>query len=243
MNQEETNNDAALAETLAPVAEEAPVEQPATETQEPPAQQPDQQALRFKTIRQERERAERERDQIKAELDRLRNAQVHNTAPVAQEDYFVAPDDLVEGKHLNSEIKKIREELKAYKKHATAMTVDARIKSKYVDFDSVVTKENIAMLRTAHPELAATINSSPDLYNQAVSAYTLIKQFGLSENPVHARQQARVQANVSKPLPAAAISPQASNSPLSHANEFAGGLTPELKKQLMLEMIAARKNR
>ena len=39
------------------------------------------------------------------------------------------------------------------------------------------------------------------------------------------------------------MSPQQGDSPLSRANAFANGLTPELRVQLIKEMEEARKNR
>jgi hypothetical protein len=55
--------------------------------------------------------------------------------------------------------------------------------------------------------------------------------------------RAAAQKNASKPKPLASVSPQQGDSPLSRANAFANGLTPELQKQLRQEMEEARKNR
>jgi len=52
-----------------------------------------------------------------------------------------------------------------------------------------------------------------------------------------------VQANTAKPRPLTSVSPQSGESPLSRANAFAEGLTPELKKNLFKEMQEAKKNR
>lgn len=243
---EENQKDIELAETLG-VDNEQPDEQSNEETANEAVeqtQQPNTTELRFKTIREARERAELERDQIKEELERLRNLQTPTTKASPEQDYSVAPDDLVEGKHLSKydrEIKKIREELNGYKQQANMASVDARLKSKYPDFDSVVSHENVEMLRTAYPELAATLHSSPDLYNQAASVYTLIKQFGLAANPKHQKDHAHAQANAAKPRPISAVNAQrTSDSPLSRANAFANGLTPELKAEIYREMVEAR---
>ena len=51
----------------------------------------------------------------------------------------------------------------------------------------------------------------------------------------------KAQENSAKPRPMASVSPQQGESPLSHANAFANGLTPELQKQLWKEMQDAKK--
>lgn len=244
MAQEETQNDAALAETLEVAQpQEQPQEQPAPEE---PTQQESNQTLRFKTIREARERAERERDEIRAELDRIKASQ-QPKAQAQHQDYNVAPDDLVEGKHLSKydrEIKQLREQLENYRTQTTAMTVETKLKNQYPDFDSIVNTENIEMLKASYPEIAATLNSSPDLYNKAVSAYTMIKQFGIAQNPVVESQKNRVHENSAKPRPIASVNAQpGSDSPLSHANAFAEGLTKEVKSQLLREMQEAKRNR
>lgn len=247
MNPEETQGDAVLAETLeVPVVEQPEVEQVAEEQKVEPKVE-NQRELRFKTIREARERAERERDEIRAELDRIKNVQQPKPQQAQQEDYNIAPDDLVEGKHLSKydrEIKKLRGELNNYRQQSNAMSVEAKLNAQYPDFNSIVSKENLEMLTASHPEIAATLNSSPDLYNKAVSAYTMIKQFGIAQDPIIAKQHNVVQENASKPRPIASVNAQSgTDSPLSHANAFANGLTKELKASLLREMHEAKKNR
>jgi hypothetical protein len=98
-------------------------------------------------------------------------------------------------------------------------------------------------LRAAYPEVAATINSSSDLYNQASSAYTLIKKLGIHNPDAYKAEKAIVQENAAKPRPTASLSPQTGDSPLSNANAFANGLTDDVKKQLYREMLDSMKNK
>jgi hypothetical protein len=252
MTPEETKNDIELAETL-DVVQEAPAEQP-QENEQPtkavpaPEKEESMQAIRFKTLREAREQAERERDELRQQIERMRATEkVQPTPQQEQQDFSIAPDDLVEGKHLTKydrEIQSLKKQLESYHQQASVASVETRLKTQYADFDSVVSKENIEVLRTAYPEIAATINSSPDLYNKAVAAYTMIKKFGIVSDSSYDSQKAKAQANASKPRPIASINAQqGSDSPLTHANAFAEGLTSDVKAQLYREMLEAKKRR
>ena len=113
-----------------------------------------------------------------------------------------------------------------------------RLKTQYPDFDNIVSRENLESLRLAYPEIAQTINSSSDLYSQAVSAYTMIKKLGIGVEDSFIEEKAAIQRNAAKPKPLASINPQQGDSPLSKANAFAtsGKLTDELKAQMLKEM-------
>lgn len=172
-------------------------------------------------MRMQLEQAQKERDQALRKLQEKSEGQLGD-------------DDIAEGRHLNrvqQEIKSLKEEL-----------VQARIKAQYHDFDSVVTMDNLASLRESYPELAASLSSTTDLYTQAASAYTLIKKLGLAQDQETLSNRAKVQNNIAKPRPAASLSPQQGDSPLSKANAFSEGLSDDLKKQLFKEMNAARLN-
>ncbi len=160
----------------------------------------------------------------------------------------VNDDDLMEGKHLkqvDDEVQQLRQELYEQRQYNTKQMAQAQLRAKFSDFDKVVTEDNIELLQYEYPELAATLNSSTDLYSTAVSAYTMIKKLGISQE-----QQARVttmadkaqaQKNAAKPKSVASVSPQQGDSPLSNASAFANGLTEDLKKQMIKEMQEARK--
>ncbi len=192
-----------------------------------------------------REKAERT-DYLERELARVMQEQQHaNNVPHDDGSGF-ADDDLVEGKHLKrvkQELRDLKKEIESYKQTSATMTAEARIKAQYNDFDKVVTNDTIATLRNEYPEIAATINSNSDVYTQAVAAYTLIKKLNIAPDEQYAADRNRVQANTTKPRPLTSVSPQSGESPLSRANAFAEGLTPELKKNLFREMQESKKNR
>jgi hypothetical protein len=171
-------------------------------------------------LRRQLEEAQRERDMA---LQKLQDSA----------DGILGDDDLVDGKSLKS----VKQEIKDLKNQL----INARIKSQYADFDSVVTVDNLNILRDSYPEIMETLRTSNDTYTQACSAYTLIKKLGIIPNQQDMQNRARVQVNSNKPRPAVSVGPQQGDSPLSKANAFDGGLTPELKKQLHKEMEEYRK--
>lgn len=188
----------------------------------------------IRTLREKSEKIARERDELARrvqELESLSNKK-------QEEDINIAHDDLVEGKH----IKQVTSELKQLKSHLAEITVKNKLQSSYPDFEAVVTPDNINTLRESYPELAATIAASSDLYSKAVSAYTMIKKMGIMPDKYAEHQKELVDKNSNKPRPLTSIAPQQGDSPLSHANAFANGLTDTLKEQLRKEMFAHRKS-
>lgn len=198
----------------------------------------------FKMMREKAERAERERDDAIRKLREIEAAK--SQAQVQQEDEFqIGPDELAEGKHLSKvvqKMKRIEGELNEYKRKSSVETTEARIKAEYPDFDKVVSRDNIEVLKNNYPELAHTLNASQDMYVTAKAAYTLIRKLGISPDTTsYDADKELAQRNSAKPRPLASVSPQQGDSALSRANAFANGLTDELKEQLRKEMSAARR--
>jgi hypothetical protein len=191
----------------------------------------------MRNLREKAERAERERDELKRALQEAQSR-------TPEEEITLAPDDLAEGKHLTKVQQKIRNlenKLQEYEQRSHLNIAEARIKAKHPDFDSVVSRENIEVLSAMYPELAQTLMHSQDIYTQGVSAYTLIKKLGIHKDQSYEAEKQLAHKNSLKPKSLASLSPQQGESPLSHANAFAGGLTEDLKKQLYKEMVDASK--
>ena len=196
----------------------------------------------FRDLREKSERLAKERDAALAYIKRQEIAEV-NKQNEDDNALNLAPDDLVEGKHLSKydrKIKELEKQVNSYQQQSTASMTESKIKSAYPDFDSVVSQSNLEALSATYPEIATTINSTNDLYSKAVSAYTLIKKLGIYQKDSFTADKETAQANASKPRTATSVSPQQGEGALSHANAFAGGLTPELKKQLYKEMTESK---
>jgi hypothetical protein len=199
----------------------------------------DDQTKNFKQLRKKAEQVAKERDEALARLRDYEERIKQSSPPESESDEFtMQPDELAEGKHIS----KVQKQLNKLREEVRVATTEAKLKAQYPDFDSVVSKENILALRDMYPEIAQALNSSPDLYATAASAYTLIKKLGLNANAAQYDAEKKiVQANAAKPKPLASVSPQQGDSPLSRANAFANGLTDELKTQLLREMEQARR--
>jgi hypothetical protein len=207
----------------------------------------------MRAMREKAKQAEKERDEALRMAKKLSEMQEQYQKPVQQEpnnDYDVEDsdnlgindDDLVEGKHLGKVAKQMRDlkkQLKQYQQQSNLASTEAKLKAQYPDFEQVLSKDNIDTFRYAYPELAATIDSTQDVYTKAVSAYTLIKKFGVYAPEVTEKE--RITKNISKPRAAVSITPQHGDSPISRANAFANGLTKDLQEQMFKEMQAARK--
>ena len=159
-----------------------------------------------------------------------------------EEDLNLAPDDLVEWRHVQKQIKKVEDKLRQYQDVSTEISIESKLKTQFPDFDKVVTKENIEILKRNEPEIAAALIASNDLYSKGVSAYKMLKNLNIYKEDTFEKDRQKAQENLDKPRSLSSVSPQSGNSPLSKANAFAEGLTPDLKKQLYKEMQESRKS-
>ena len=230
-----------------PVTESIEETQQVSEAPEQP-QADNSKEMNFRAIREAKERAEYERDeynkQNRALQEELQRAQ-QGASGAVEEDYGVGTDDLLDGKHyrkMMKEVESLKKQLTNVHQETSSVAIETKLKQQYSDFDTVVSAKNIKALREAHPQLAQTLLNDPDLYSKGSSAYTMIKNLGLDKKDLYDRDKALAEQNHNKPRPLSSIAPQQGDSPLSHANAFANGLTPELKNQLLHEMNEAKKN-
>lgn len=206
----------------------------------------------FKQVREAKEKAERERDAILSqmlEMQQRMQSQQQQQAPIQEEpeeedDFDIDADALVEGKHvkkMNAKMKAMQKQLRQYQAQSEEVAVEARIRAQYPDFEKVVSPENVAILNERFPDIAQTLRNTPDIYNKAASAYTVIKNFGIHKDQKIENDRARAVVNSQKPRPLASVNPTQGETPLSRANAFANGMTDDLKEQLRREMFNARK--
>lgn len=241
-------------EFIQPIQEQAEVEEPvkeeiqvSPEQSKPQVNELDPRSLRgiIKEKAERAERAERERDELLRRLQESESNRYKAAPQVEKEEEPDLEDEYVEAKYLKRYDKKIREledKLKNTEQTTNLQSIDARLKAKYPDMDNIVSQENLELLKSVYPEIAESIKATPDLYNKAVTAYTVIKKLGIAMEDNFVEDKQKAQKNAIKPRPMASISPQQGDSPLSKANAFANGLTDDLKTQLRREMEEARRN-
>jgi hypothetical protein len=186
--------------------------------------EPNLAAKNFKALSQAKKKIEEERDFLASKLK-----DYESRAQTSQTDDTEYDTDTSK---LAKEVKELKEQLK----HTTTITTESRIKTNHPDFDTVVTKDNIDILRESYPEVAATLNSSPDLYTKAVAAYTMIKKLGIVSVD-YSQDHEKIDRNLKKPRPTSSLSSNESSSPLSQVNLFSQPLTEEVRKQIYKQMI------
>jgi hypothetical protein len=192
----------------------------------------------FARLRETKEQLERENRELRQWYER----QAKQQPAEVEEDIGVDDDDIVEGKvvkRLYNELRELKKFKQSYEQEKVA-SIPERLKSKFSDFEQVVTQENVEKLKNLEPELYASIISSSDLYAKGVSAYKTLKALGIVKDDPYKAQKEQVQQNAQRPMSVQAIKGQGA---LSDANIFAQGLTPDLKKQLQKEMSEAAKAR
>ncbi len=220
-----------------------PENQPSEIQAAPPAEET-RQAQNFRIIKEKAARAERERDELARRLQEMEAARPQTQAPL-ETDLSVDNDSYVEGKHLKSvhkEVRQLQEQIKQYQQQSSLQAAEIKLKSTYPDFDSVVSRENIELLNDLDPEMAMTIKaSSADMYSKAVTAYKAIKSLGLTQEKTYDVEKNRIQANAAKPRPLASIQPQLGDNPLNKAAAFTDSISEAEKKALFAEMLESRK--
>ena len=197
----------------------------------------------MRALREKAERFERERNEYYDELRAVRMS--NQKKPEEEEDFSIniGVDDLAEGKHITKmqqynqrEFAKQKRDLEELKNQTKKILIESQLKSDHPDLDRVVSAQNLKTLEELYPEIAQTLNSSTDYYSAKKTAYTMIKKLGIAVEDNYSADRELAKVNSLKPRPLNAVSPQKGDNPLAHANAFANGLTPELKRQLLDEM-------
>lgn len=154
-----------------------------------------------------------------------------------EEDFGIKDDDIVEGKHVK-DLKKELKKLQSYIKEKEVSSVDERLSLKHPDFATVVTRENIELLKQRKPLFAKSLGYIPDPFEQGVAAYEMLKELGIGDEVTKSPEKEKALKNASKPVSVNAVTKQ---SAIGNAHLFENGLTPELKSQLWKEMKEAAK--
>lgn len=201
------------------------------------SQEQNEESSKDYNFRQLRETNKQLEARLRKSEEMLENMSRSKLSPEESEDLNIGEEDLIEGKHLKKVIARLEQKIQANEQ----AYIPDRLRSKFTDFDQVVTKENLERLQQSEPELYNTIRSGSDLFQKGVAAYKTLKSLGIiDEQETYMKNKEIVQNNHKKPISAQAIKGQGA---LHEANIFANGLTPELKKSLLKEMSEAAKAR
>lgn len=167
--------------------------------------------------------------------------QTQQAQPLEEDDLAkLADDDIVTAKQARVLAERMaREVAEEAIREREAATADERLKNRFPDFDNVVTRDNIELLKTQDPELAQSLYGlAHDPYAQAVAAYKMLKKTGIGDMAKNQPSKAKAIENSKKPVSVQSVT---KSSAIGEVHKFENGLTPELIKALRKEMDDARK--
>jgi hypothetical protein len=241
MIDEQKNDNVALNE----LAQDTAPEQVEASSQDQPRDNVATQAeINFKAIRSEKERVERENERLLRERDdairyaREYEMRLQQQYPPQQQqvDEFdqLKPDDLVEVKHVQNKMRQMEAKMAQMEQKNQIGMIESQLKSKYSDFEDVVSQSNLNALKEAHPDIYKTIYTSNDLYSKGSAAYQLIKQFVKApEENNYSEERSKVVANAARPRNINTLKPQQSTGALDNASLYAKGKAEmDRKKQV-----------
>jgi len=249
---DETENTGEMLEAAAPDVEdmgEAQAEPEQTEEIQEERKETTQE-LNFKRLRESNEQLQRENEQnrqmmLALQQELLNRSSTTEKKPEPEPDPFEGIDksdwatyEAVEKLAAKIAAEQTQKALKEERERIRKEQAPQRIKSRFEDFEAVVTKENVEQLREIEPDIAEALSMIGDEEKKAVAAYKYIKAFVPNMAEAEASKK-RIQENANQPK---SLSSAVGKSPLTKASAFEQGLTPDLKKQLYAEMMAcARK--
>lgn len=236
-------NDGQLQEVLDTVAEELESQSPEPNHSEEDideseegrehavAKQPNQS---FRELRDQKKKAEEERDYYARQLAELA-AQQRKPEKRVEEELLFEGDDYAERNDLKRIQGDYNNKIKAMDRKIYELTVENQIRNKYPDYYDVVNTDTLRMLAQKKPELGRVLANSTDLHDQAVAAYEAVKEHVFTATPSVERIQQKAQSNLKKPT----LTGKQATAPGSFA--FAdqimnGDMTPELEKYLREEI-------
>lgn len=211
---------------------EAP-HQPQEEAHEEPVQEAPVESKQDRNWREMRKKLESYERQL-AELKEKQKPQEPE-----EEEINLADDDVVTVKDVKKLATKLAKDLYTQEKRKIeAETAEDRLRSKYSDFDDVVSEDNVKKLLKEEPELASVLRATSDPYAKGVAAYRYIRMMERA-NPEAVDKQA-IRQNLSKPRTTTSIK----DSGLDHVEEFANGrMTADMRQKLYQEMRDAQGRR
>jgi hypothetical protein len=158
----------------------------------------EQNKLNIKAMREAKRKAEQERDEL---LNRIKELETSKNKFVDDDDDLYE-DDITKTK---KELQELKSQWQAQQNQAKVFQIEQKLKAGFPDLEQVVNDETIEVLKARDKSFAKIIDSQPqsvdELYNRAVSAYALIKKYGIYVEDNHKADRARVEKNMSKPRP------------------------------------------
>lgn len=184
----------------------------------------------FKRVNDELSKERYEKEQIRRQnedLMRLIQEERNRNQPQQaqpEDDLGIDDNNFAEGKDLKrfaKEVRELKQELHQYKQKTVIDVTHARLRAELPAFEKVVSDENLALFEAEYPDEAAALKASQaDPLIVGRTLYNNIKRLGIYVEDNSASDRAAVQKNLSKPRPAATVSPRQGSTPLSKVDDF-----------------------
>lgn len=129
----------------------------------------------------------------------------------------------------------VQESLQKFKNEILMETLDERIRSRYPDYFSVASQENVEELKS-DPLFVKSYQGLTNPFDQACYIYEQLKLRGYS--PEANREKQQLERNAQKPRSTQALG---SASPLHMANDYSAWPSKDLQNRLYQEMVEASK--
>lgn len=206
---------------LAPEQTEQQVEtQPVIEKKAEPTEK----EINLRILRERAEAAERRAFQLEHEMKQAQQSQ----QPQIQEnddDFGIDDDDVPVGRQIKKQFKSLKQQLKETQTQLNQLNqktsieqAEIKLKTKFKDFDSVVTAENIQNLAYSDPDAYRGIMANADIYDRGYLAYQMLNRNKAKEQ--YEDIDRRLEENKKKPKAAANIDPQEQQTPLSRVGDY-----------------------
>lgn len=233
------NNVATKQETETP--ETSPNEsQPSQEDQTPVENKQDRNWREMRRNYSELERKAKMQEELITQLLVSQKNLTASSAPANDDLDSIADDDYLPKGKVKKLLEKerevgqklAREEIEKVFQQKEQSLYAERLRSKFTDFDEVMTPETMDLLEQQDPELAKTILDLKDPYKMALQTYKYIKAYGLAAKVPENRREKEVEKKIEKNSKTIQ-SPQAYDKrPMAQTFQ----LTEQLKQSLFEEM-------
>jgi hypothetical protein len=236
-----------------PVAEAAPSSPITEEVPRESSKEYNLRVLRERAETEERRRKEAEQraNQMEEQMRQLQqqwkphnNPQNQTTAPEENEPEPEDDDIPTWGqqkrylKKLEKQLEAQRSEWSAQQQQSKMQQAEALFTREHPDASSVLSKENLDMLKRIYPHDFAGVEANPDLYGKLKSAYNMVRRYGIMEDQ---EVEQRAVKNASKPRPGTVGNSQVSESALGKVDEYGRRELSEAdKEQMRMSMAKAR---
>ena len=188
----------------------------------------------FRALEKEKKEMERrlqEVEQRNRDMQALMTSLVPKQSDPSKEELpNLAPDDIPEWKHVEKGSRKIaREVYLELQKETELRELPKRAKSKFTDYDDVVTTERIKELETNNPELANAICKAEDPWTATYSVLKIMHDKAKPDSKA-LEEVEKIAENAKKPNSINAVSKQGA---LKNAHAFAKKDKAQIYKEMM----------